>query len=126
MSLVIEMDAVTDPRDFTIQEAVKYVLVRQYWMTCNSVEERLQHTLTPRNHSGILLCLCLLDSIIANSLFRGYRWYYERGIQFDKVSTQRLELGVSVSSLCILMKVVVSTCHDLDGCTYSPPTVSHR
>lgn len=75
----------TDPRHFTIKEPVEDVFVGQYRVSGYAVQKCLQHTLPAGNHSRILLCLCLFDSIVSYTLFRRYGRYNECWVQFDQI-----------------------------------------
>ena len=72
----------------------------------NAIQERLQHTLPPRNHRYIFLCLSLLNRIVAEGLLGRY-WGYNKGwIKPDQIVPERLKLRVSVLRLCSLHESV--------------------
>ena len=92
----------THPRNFAIEEAVKHMLIRQYWMTSDAVQECLQHALTPCDHSRVLLRLPLFNGIVTYRLFRRYGRYDNGGVKLHQARTQGLEFGISVRGLRIL------------------------
>lgn len=73
------------------------VLIGQDRVAGDAIQKRLQHALASGNHHSVLLCLCLLGSIISNGLLRGNGGNDEGWIQPDEVQTERLEFGISVS-----------------------------
>lgn len=64
------------------------MLVRQNRMSCNSVEERLQHPFPTGNHGSVFFRLGLFDCIFTYGLFQGYRRDDERRVQLDKAITK--------------------------------------
>lgn len=70
----MNLEAPTHPRYFSVQKAMEYVFVGEDRMSCNAIEESLEHTTTTGYKCSILLRFALLDCIVADRLFRGNWW----------------------------------------------------
>ncbi len=71
----------THPRDLTVQEPVKDMIIGQNRMPCETIEESLEHAFPSRNHSNVFLGFGLLHCIIPYCLLGGDGWYDEGGVQ---------------------------------------------
>ena len=66
---------------------------------CEAVEKGLQHAPPAGNHGGVLLCLCLLDGIVADGVLGGDGRDDEGGVEPDERVAERLEFRVAVACL---------------------------
>jgi hypothetical protein len=92
------------PGNLPVEEPMEDMVIGQNRVSCNAIQKRLEHTLPPRNQSGVLFGLGLLHGVIADSLLRWYWRNNERRVQLDEVEAQRLEFGIAVSGLSILFQ----------------------
>ena len=83
---------------------MKNMLVAQNRMSCDTIQERLQHPLAPRNEGCVLLCFSLLDRIVCHRVLGGDGGNNDCWIQFDQIQTKRFKLGVAVVGRGILRK----------------------
>ena len=54
----------TYPGHFPIKEPMKNMLIAQNRMSRNTIQERLEHPLTPRDEGCVFLCFSLLNRIV--------------------------------------------------------------
>ena len=92
----------TYPGNLSVQKSVKYALVRQDRVAGDTIEEGLQHSLSPSDHDGILFGLALLDRIISDRVLGGYWRDYEGWVELDEVGSEGLELGIAMTRFVVL------------------------
>lgn len=92
----------TYPGNLSIQESMKHTLVSQDRVAGDTIEERLEHSLSSSDHDGILFGLALLNRVISDRVLGRYRGDYESRVELDEVSSERLELGIAMACFVVL------------------------
>jgi hypothetical protein len=66
---------------------MEYMIIGENWMSCNTIQKRLEHAFPPCNQSRVFLGLGLLDRVIADCLLGRYWRDNERRVQLDEIET---------------------------------------
>lgn len=92
----------TYPGNLSIQESMEHTFVRQDRVAGDTIEECLEHSFSSSDHDGILFSLALLNRVIPDRVLGRYRGDYESRIELDEVSSERLELGITMTGFVVL------------------------